>query len=72
MGVSPGERAAEDAAVTEIVNLKRARKQRDRAAAADKAAEARVRHGRTKAAKQNDTHAAERAKTALDGKRREP
>ncbi len=58
--------------MTEIVNLKRARKQRDRAAAADKAAEARVRHGRTKAAKQNDTQAAERAKAALDGKRREP
>jgi hypothetical protein len=58
--------------VSEIVNLKRARKQRDRAAAADKAAEARVRHGRTKAAKQNDATAAERAKAALDGKRREP
>jgi len=58
--------------VTEIVNLKRARKLRDRAAAADKAAEARVRHGRTKTAKQNDAAAAERAKAALDGKRREP
>ncbi len=55
--------------MTEIVNLKRARKQRDRAAAADKAAEARVRHGRTKTAKQNDATAAERAKAALDGKR---
>jgi hypothetical protein len=56
----------------EVVNLKRARKARERAAAAAQAAEARVRHGRDKATKRTEAQTAAREKAALDGKRTEP
>jgi len=55
----------------EIVNLKRAKKQREREAAARLARENRVRHGRTGAAKENDRREEQRRRDALDGKRPE-
>ena len=51
----------------EIVNLRQVKKQRERAAAAKQAAENRVRHGRTGAAKQADRMAERRREAALDG-----
>lgn len=57
--------------MAEIVNLRRARKARDRAATATQAAARRAAHGRTGAEKERD--AAERARrdALLDGARRE-
>ncbi len=57
--------------MAEIVNLRRVRKQRARAAAAALAAENRVRHGRTGADKQAERIEQARQQAALDGKRRE-
>lgn len=56
----------------DVVNLRTARKQRDRAEDARKADENRARFGRTKAQKQAESKAAERDNTHLDGHRREP
>ncbi|GHD10785.1 DUF4169 family protein [Tianweitania populi] len=56
----------------DIVNLRTVRKQRDRAEDARKADENRARFGRTKAEKQAEAKAAERAETQLDNHRREP
>lgn len=53
--------------MAEIVNLRAVRKQRARARDAEKAAEARVRHGRTGAQKRADRKEQERAKTAHEG-----
>ena len=55
--------------MAEIVNLTRTRKARQRDAADQRAAENRVRHGRTKAQKQNDACEAERRTALLDGLR---
>ena len=52
--------------MAEIVNLRTVRKQQERIAAALKAVENRVRHGRTKAEKLRDRLDAERAAQALD------
>ncbi|MBN9563800.1 MAG: DUF4169 family protein [Alphaproteobacteria bacterium] len=52
----------------EIVNLNRAKKQREREEAARLARENRVRHGRTGAQKENDRRAEQRRRHALDGK----
>ena len=57
--------------MVEIVNLKRAKKQREREEAARLARENRVRHGRTGAAKENDRREEQRRRDALDGKRPE-
>jgi len=57
----------EDGGMGEIVNLRRAKKQRERQAAEQAAAESRVRHGRTGAAKQAERMAEEQRKAALDG-----
>ena len=54
----------------EIVNLRRAKKQRVRDADAEAAKQNRVRHGRTKAAKENDSRAMQRQKALLDASRR--
>jgi len=53
----------------EIVNLRLVKKRRDRAAAADKAAENRVRHGRTGADKKAEALAEQRRQAALAGKK---
>jgi hypothetical protein len=57
--------------MAEIVNLRLARKARDRAQAQQQAAENRAKFGRTKAQKQADKTATERDARALDGARRE-
>jgi hypothetical protein len=57
--------------VAEPINLNRARKARDRAAEKAQAAENRVRFGRTKTEKQVSKLEAERAKRALDEKKRD-
>jgi hypothetical protein len=54
--------------VGEIVNLNRAKKQREREEAARLARENRVRHGRTGAQKENDRREERRRRDALDGK----
>jgi hypothetical protein len=51
----------------EIVNLRRVKKQRERDAAEQRAAENRVRHGRTGAAKKAERMTEERRQAALDG-----
>jgi hypothetical protein len=56
----------------DVVNLRTARKHRERAEDARKADENRVRFGRTKAEKQAEAKAAEREIVHLDGHRREP
>jgi len=52
----------------EIVNLNRAKKQRERQEAARLARENRVRHGRTGAQKENDRREEQRRRDALEGK----
>ncbi|HRP80143.1 MAG TPA: DUF4169 family protein [Aquamicrobium sp.] len=54
----------------ELVNLRAARKRRERAAKEREAEENRARHGRTKADKQAEAAARERDAAALDGHRR--
>ena len=58
--------------MTTIVNLNRFRKRGARAADGRRAAENRVRFGRSKTARASDERERERAATALDGKRLEP
>lgn len=55
--------------MADIINLNKYRKTRTRAAEATKAAENRVRHGRTKAAKTLEATDAARSGRDLDGKR---
>lgn len=55
----------------EIVNLNRARKDRDKAARAAQAATNRVAHGRTKAERAAAERERDRASTTLDGHRRD-
>lgn len=57
--------------MAEIVNLRLARKVRDRAQAEQKAAENRAKFGRTKAQKKADKDKADREARTLDGARRE-
>jgi hypothetical protein len=61
---------AQDAAMGEIVNLRRMKKQREQDNAATLAKQNRVRHGRTKAEKANDKRAEERRQALLDASRR--
>lgn len=56
----------------EIVNLRRERKRRVRAQAAEQAAEMRARHGRTRAEREAEAGDAARLGTALDGARLDP
>ena len=56
----------------EIVNLNKARKTRDRAAARAGAATNRVLHGRTRSERDSEALERERASRLLDGARREP
>lgn len=55
----------------EIVNLNKLRKARARQEAQADAASNRVKHGRTKAEKQNDAREEARRKALLDGAKRE-
>lgn len=57
--------------MAEIVNLRQIKKQRAKAAAVQAAAENRVRHGRTAAAKTAERIAEQRRQQALDGAKRE-
>ncbi len=57
--------------MAEIINLRSARKARDRAAQEQRAAENRAKFGRTKAEKTYDRIEAERAERAQDGARLE-
>jgi hypothetical protein len=54
----------------EIVNLRRAKKRREREDATAEAQQSRIRHGRTKAAKVNDKRMEERRNALLDASRR--
>jgi tRNA-dihydrouridine synthase len=56
----------------DVVNLRQARKARDRKAAAQAAAEARALHGRTKAQKAVEKAEAERLGRVIEQSRREP
>lgn len=56
----------------DVINLRTARKQRNRADDARKADENRARFGRTKVQKQAEAKAAKRSDAHLDGHRREP
>ena len=57
--------------MAEIINLRRARKARDRAASATQADANRAQHGRTGAEKQAQAAASERERRLLDGAKRE-
>lgn len=57
--------------MADIVNLRQARKQKARAAKDGAADRNRILHGRSKAEKQHDRAVAEKAKTFLDGHRRD-
>jgi hypothetical protein len=56
----------------EIINLRRARKTRDRAASEAKAAANRLSHGRGKTEKQTTRAERERQERMLDGVKRDP
>ena len=56
----------------EIINLRRARKTRDRAASEAEAAANRLSHGRSKAEKQATRAERARQERSLDGARRDP
>ena len=58
--------------MAEIVNLRLARKARERAAAAETAARNRARHGRTKGERARDAAEANRLARTVEGARREP
>ncbi|WP_083770932.1 DUF4169 family protein [Phenylobacterium zucineum] len=57
--------------MADLINLNKARKARERAAAKDKAAENRVRFGRTKGERAVSRLEAERARRDIEGKKRE-
>ena len=58
--------------MAEIINLRRARKARDRAASEAEAAANRLSHGRSKAEKQATRAERERLERSLDGAKRDP
>jgi len=58
--------------MVEIINLRQARKARDRKAAEQAATEARIRHGRTKGQRAKEQNEAERLVRTLDQSLREP
>jgi hypothetical protein len=69
--IRAGARGRQGAAMADIVNLNRARKRRARDEAAQRAAENRVRYGRTKEEREAAAREAERAANELEGKRKE-
>jgi hypothetical protein len=64
------DQATQDAGMTEIVNLRRVKKLREREDAAATAKQNRVRHGRTTAERANDAREAARRQALLDALRR--
>ena len=58
--------------MAEIINLRQARKRRERADKEAEAAENRVRHGRTKADSERQAKDRNKSKKALDGKKLDP
>ena len=58
--------------MAEIINLRRARKEKARKATSEQAAANRMRFGRTKTARMNEVTEIARIDSALDGARREP
>jgi hypothetical protein len=62
-------RGDQDGDMGEIVNLRRVKKARQRAAEAEAARQNRVRHGRTAAEKANDDRARQRQAQAIDAAR---
>lgn len=58
--------------MAEIINLRKARKQRERAIKEGQAAQNRVTHGRTKAEKKLTGAKAEKAASDLDAHKRDP
>jgi len=58
--------------MAEIINLRRARKARERAASEAEAAANRLSHGRSKAEKQATRAERERLERSLDGAKRDP
>jgi len=58
--------------MAEVVNLRRARKARDRAAAEAAAAANRALHGRTPGERERDAQVAERLAGTIDGARLDP
>ena len=58
--------------MAELINLNKARKAKARVEAERQAAENRVRHGRSKAQKQNDASEAEAMRRKLDGLKLDP
>jgi uncharacterized protein DUF4169 len=61
---------AQDGRMGEIVNLRREKQRRERAADAANAKQNRIRHGRSKAAKANDERQEQRRRALLDASRR--
>lgn len=57
--------------MAEVINLRLARKARERTRAADLAASQRARHGRTRTERQRDEAEAERLSRAVEGARRD-
>lgn len=55
--------------MADVVNLNQYRKRRERRASAKSAAENRLRHGRSKAERENDRRLSEKEKKGLDDKR---
>ena len=55
-----------------IINLRRARKQKARSVKEQEAEQNRLLHGKSKAEKLRDRHVAEKSKAFLDGHRRSP
>jgi hypothetical protein len=58
--------------MADLINLNKARKNRDRAARRAQAAENRVAFGRTKAEREAETARQDKAARLIDGHRREP
>jgi hypothetical protein len=58
--------------MAEIVNLRQARKQRDRREKAAQAEQNRALHGRTKAEKARDLHERDAARSHVEAHRRDP
>lgn len=66
-GIAPGTGRRYPAGMAEVVNLNRARKAREREAAASKAVANRAAHGRTKAERARDAAAEAKRDAMLDG-----
>jgi hypothetical protein len=71
LGIDPARADGYDAAMGDVINLRRARKQKARTAKEAEAAARRAAFGRKKADKRREEAERRRAETELDGKKRE-